>query len=94
MLQCAAMLTNMRQEVREYLRASARLFGLAYQEHALTEAEREAIVSYAHELDKMFNLPREQDGQPLPARYSVSHSSTDLLTVAPPVLTQDSLSAA
>ena len=51
----------MRQEVREYLRASAKLFGLAYQENALAEAEREAIVSYAEDLAKIFTLSRQQD---------------------------------
>jgi hypothetical protein len=55
----------MRQDVREYLRASSKLFGLAYQENALTEAEREAVVSYAQELAKRFNLSRQQDGQSL-----------------------------
>jgi hypothetical protein len=55
----------MRQDVREYLRASAKLFALAYQDNELTEAEREAIVSYAQEIAKRFNLSRQGDGQPL-----------------------------
>ena len=54
----------MRQEVREYLRASAKLFGLAFQENALTEAEREAIVSYAQELAARFSLSGQQANQP------------------------------
>jgi hypothetical protein len=46
------MQSSLRLEVREYLRASAKLFGLAFQENALNDAEREAVVSYARELEK------------------------------------------
>jgi hypothetical protein len=42
----------MRPEVREYLRATVKIFGLSFQENALTESEREAVVSYAQELEK------------------------------------------
>jgi hypothetical protein len=49
----------MRRDVQEYLRASAKLFGLAYQENALTQAEREAIVSYAQELTERFSLSNQ-----------------------------------
>jgi hypothetical protein len=42
----------MRQEVREYLRATVKIFGLSFQDNALTDAERDAIVSYAQELEK------------------------------------------
>lgn len=45
------MALSMRQDVREYLRASAKLFGLAFQDNAVTEIEREAICrmpNYSH----------------------------------------------
>lgn len=83
MLECG-MSSIMRQEIREYLRASAKLFGLAYQENALTEAEREAIVSYAQELAKRFS---QQDGQPLTATSNpIAHLHQ---AVVLPALTQD-----
>lgn len=56
----------MQQAVREYLRASAKLFGLAFQERAVTETEREAIVSYAQELAHRFKPSRPHDDQPPP----------------------------
>ena len=68
----------MRQEVREYLRASARLFGLAYQENALTDMEREAIVSYAQEVEKKFNRYDQQEDQPFASSISnLSLQKTD-----------------
>ena len=51
----------MRREVQEYLRASAKLFGLAHEEGALTLAERAAIVSFAQEVEKKF-LPSHEEG--------------------------------
>jgi len=51
----------MRREVREYMRASTKLFGLAYEEGALTLAERAAIVSFAQEVEKKF-LPSVEEG--------------------------------
>ena len=55
----------MRREVQEYLRASGKLFGLAYEEGALTLAERVAIVSFAQEVEKIFLPSREKDDVPL-----------------------------
>lgn len=63
---------TMRQAVREYMRASAKLFGLAFQERAVTETEREAIVSYAQELAHRFKPSRPHDDQPPTALPSVS----------------------
>ncbi|MEO6307395.1 MAG: hypothetical protein ABIO96_06075 [Nitrospiraceae bacterium] len=51
----------MRREVQEYMRASAKLFGLAFEEGALTLTERAAIVSYAQEVEKKF-LPSREEG--------------------------------
>jgi hypothetical protein len=51
----------MRREVQEYMRASAKLFGLAYEEGALTLAERAAILSFAQEVEKKF-LPSREEG--------------------------------
>ena len=59
-----------RQDVREYLRASAKLFGLAFQEHAVTEIEREAIVSYAQEVVQRFRLSRQHNDHPLASLHS------------------------
>ena len=50
----------MRREVQEYMRASAKLFGLAYEEGALTLAERAAIVSFSQEVEKKF-LPSHEE---------------------------------
>jgi len=55
----------MRREVQEYMRASAKLFGLAYEEGALTLAERAAIVSFAQEVEKKFFPSREEGDVPL-----------------------------
>ena len=55
----------MRIEVREYMRASAKLFGLAYEEGALTPTEREAIVSFAQEIEKRFLPSHQSDDVPL-----------------------------
>ena len=60
----------MRLEVQEYMRASSKLFGLAYEEGALTRLEREAIVSFAHAIEKKFLLPREESHVPLSAALS------------------------
>lgn len=51
----------MRPEVREYMQASATLFGLSYEVGALTWVEREAIVSFAQELERKFLPSRQQD---------------------------------
>lgn len=59
------MALSMRQDVREYLRASAKLFGLAFQDDAVTEIEREAIVSYAQVLAQRFTRLRHHDQPPL-----------------------------
>jgi hypothetical protein len=60
----------MRLEVQEYMRASAKLFGLAYEEGALTFAERAAILSFAQEIEQKFLPSREQDNVPLSAALS------------------------
>ncbi len=57
----------MRREVQEYMRASAKLFGLAYEEGALTLVERAAIVSFAQEVEKKFLPSREEGDVPLSA---------------------------
>jgi hypothetical protein len=51
----------MRPEIQEYMRATATLFGLSHEEGALTRVEREAIVSFAQELERKF-LPSRQLG--------------------------------
>ena len=51
----------MRREVQEYMRASTKLFGLAYEEGALSLAERAAILSFAQEVEKKF-LPSHEEG--------------------------------
>lgn len=60
----------MRLEVQEYMRASAKLFGLAYEEGALTLAERAAILSFAQEIERKFLLSREEGDVPLSAALS------------------------
>ena len=60
----------MRLEVQEYMRTSAKLFGLAYEEGALTLAERAAIVSFAQEVEKKFLPSREERDVPLSAALS------------------------
>ncbi len=55
----------MRREVQEYMRASSKLFGLAYEEGALTLAERAAILSFAQAIEKKFLLSREEGDVPL-----------------------------
>jgi hypothetical protein len=42
----------MRLEVRDYMRVSDKLLGLVHEEGALTQAERQAIVSFAQEIEK------------------------------------------
>ena len=42
----------MRLEVLEYMRPTSNLFGLSYDEGALTRVEREAIVSFAQVVGK------------------------------------------
>jgi len=60
----------MRREVQEYMRASAKLFGLAYEEGALTLAERAAILSFAQAIEKKFLRSREGGHVPLSAALS------------------------
>ena len=60
----------MRREVQEYMRASSKLFGLAYEEGALTVAERTAILSFAQAIEKKFLLSREEGYVPLSAALS------------------------
>jgi len=60
----------MRREVQEYLRASAKLFGLAYEEGALTLTERAAIVSFAQEVERKFLPSHEERDAPLSAALS------------------------
>ena len=48
----------MRIEVRDYLRVSGKLLGLVYEEGALTQAERQAIVFFAQEIERKFLGPR------------------------------------
>ena len=60
----------MRLEVQEYMRASAKLFGLAYEEGALTLAERAAILSFAQEIEQKFLVSREEGDVPLSAALS------------------------
>jgi len=55
----------MRLEVQEYMRASAKLFGLAYAEDALSRVERDAIVSFAQELERKFVSSRQPGDGPL-----------------------------
>ena len=38
--------------MRDYLRVSGKLLGLVYEEGALTQAERQAIVSFAREIER------------------------------------------
>jgi hypothetical protein len=52
------------------MRASAKLFGLAYEEGALTLTERAAIVSFAREIEKKFLLSREESDVLLSAALS------------------------
>ena len=60
----------MRREVHEYMRASATLFGLAYEEGALTLTERAAIVSFAQEVEKKFRQSRQEGDVRLSAALS------------------------
>ena len=60
----------MRREVEDYMRASTKLFGLAYEEGALTLTERAAIVSFAQEVEKKFLLSREEGDVRLSAALS------------------------
>ncbi len=54
----------MRIEVRDYLRVSGKLLGLVYEEGALTQAERQAIVFFAQEIERKFLRSPEQDDLP------------------------------
>jgi hypothetical protein len=65
----------MRREVQEYLRASVKLFGLAYEEGALSLAERAAILSFAQEVEKKF-LPSREEGD---VRLSATLSDIPLI---------------
>jgi hypothetical protein len=60
----------MRREVQEYMRASVQLFGLAYEEGAVTLTERAAIVSFAQEVEKKFRQPRQEGDVRLSAALS------------------------
>ena len=60
----------MRREVQEFMRASTKLFALAYEEGALTLEERTAIVSFAQEVEKIFLPSREEDDVRLPVALS------------------------
>lgn len=53
-----------RIEVREYMRISAKLLGLAYEKEAVTSTERQTILSYAQEIEKKFLVPPQQDKVP------------------------------
>ena len=55
----------MRLEVQEYMRASAKLFGLSYEVDAVTQVERDAIVSFAQELERKFLSSRHPGERPL-----------------------------
>ena len=55
----------MRLEVQEYMRASAKLFELAYEDDSLSRVERDAIVSFAHELERKFVSSRQPGDEPL-----------------------------
>ena len=55
----------MRREVEEYMRASAKLFGLSHEVDAVTQVERDAIVSFAQELEKKFLSSRQPGEGPL-----------------------------
>jgi len=63
----------MRIEVQEFMRASAKLFGLANEEGGLTLVEREAIVSFAQEVGKKF-LPSRQQGD-MPLALPLAHAA-------------------
>ena len=69
----------MRLEVQEYLRASANLFGLAYEKGALTLGERAAIVSFAQEVERKFIPSREESDRPLSATASHTPFSAESL---------------
>ena len=55
----------MRREVEEYMRVSAKLFGLSDAEDALTRVECDAIVSFAQELERKFLSSRQPGDGPL-----------------------------
>ncbi len=55
----------MRREVQEYMRASAKLFGLSHEVDAVTQVERDAIVSFAQELERKFLSSRQPGDGPL-----------------------------
>ena len=65
----------MRLEVQEYMRASAKLFGLSDAEDALTRVERDAIVSFAQELERKFLSSRRPGEGPL--RSPLSNTPSD-----------------
>jgi hypothetical protein len=79
----------MRLEVQAYLRASAKLFGLAHEEGALTLEERAAIVSFAQEIEKKFLLSREETDVPL----SAAHSDISLINLTRRTVEADILQA-
>ena len=55
----------MRREIQEYMRASAKLFGLSHEVDAVTQVERDAIVSFAQELERKFLSSRQPGEGPL-----------------------------
>jgi len=51
----------MRLEVRDYMRVSGKLLGLVHEEGALTQTERQAIVSFAQEIERKLLPPEQHD---------------------------------
>lgn len=71
---------NMRLEVHAYIRMSVKLLELAHEENALTRAERDAIVSLAHDLERQFGPSRQQrdaSTDPLLAQLHMATFSAD-----------------
>jgi len=58
----------MREEVREFLLAGAKL--LEIQEGTLNEAERDGVTYCVHQLEKKYDLPPPSDDPPLAATLS------------------------
>ena len=65
----------MRLEIQEYMRASAKLFGLSHEVNAVTQVERDAIVSFAQELERKFLSSRQPGEGPL--LYPLPHTPSD-----------------
>ena len=69
----------MRLDVQDYLRASTKLCGVAYEKGALTLGEYAAVVSVVQEVERKFVPSREEGDRPLSATLSHTPCSTDPL---------------